>query len=47
MFSLKAKKKPEEVFTPRSAEVNPSMYIGRPDLEQALIPDRPNRLDPP
>lgn len=28
--------KPEEVFTPRSAEVNLEMYVARPDLEKAL-----------
>ena len=28
--------KPEEVFTPRSAEVNVDMYIARPELEKAL-----------
>lgn len=28
--------KPEEVFTPRSAEVNVDMYVPRPDLEAAL-----------
>lgn len=28
--------KPEEVFTPRSAEVNLEMYVARPDLERAL-----------
>ncbi|MCC7042158.1 MAG: ATP-binding protein [Burkholderiales bacterium] len=28
--------KPEEVFTPRSAEVNLEMYVARPELEQAL-----------
>jgi hypothetical protein len=30
------KKKPEEVFTPRAFEVNPTMYMARPDLEAAL-----------
>lgn len=29
-------KKPAEVFTPRSADVNDAMYIHRPDLEKAL-----------
>jgi AAA domain len=29
-------KKPHEVFTPRSAEVNEAMYISRPDLEEKL-----------
>lgn len=33
MFS---RPKPEEVFTPRAAEVNPKMYIARPSLEKAL-----------
>lgn len=28
--------KPEEVFTPRSAEVNSEMYVSRPNLEKAL-----------
>ncbi|MDD2658424.1 MAG: ATP-binding protein [Methylococcales bacterium] len=28
--------KPEEVFTPRSAEVNSEMYVSRPSLERAL-----------
>ncbi|MDE4141096.1 MULTISPECIES: AAA family ATPase [Rhodobacterales] len=28
--------KPEEVFTPRSASVNPRLYITRPDLEEEL-----------
>lgn len=28
--------KPEEVFTPRSAEVNSEMYVSRPSLEKAL-----------
>ncbi len=32
-----SRKKPEEVFTPRSAEVNPRMYITRPDLEDKLV----------
>lgn len=31
-----SKLKPEEVFTPRSPEVNSEMYIARPDLEKAL-----------
>lgn len=30
------KLKPEAVFTPRSADVNPDMYVTRPDLELAL-----------
>ncbi len=30
------KLKPEQVFTPRAAEVNPDMYIPRPGLEKAL-----------
>lgn len=30
------KMKPEEVFTPRSAEVNSEMYVSRPNLEKAL-----------
>lgn len=29
-------KKPEEVFTPRSTDVNEAMYVNRPELEQAL-----------
>jgi hypothetical protein len=29
-------KKPHQVFTPRSAEVNEAMYISRPDLEHKL-----------
>lgn len=34
---LKLRQKyPEEVFTPRSAEVNPTMYINRPELEASL-----------
>lgn len=28
--------KPEQVFTPRAAEVNPTMYVARPALENAL-----------
>ncbi|PZX39401.1 AAA domain-containing protein [Roseinatronobacter thiooxidans] len=28
--------KPEDVFTPRSASVNPKLYIPRPDLEEEL-----------
>lgn len=31
-----SKPKPEEVFTPRSAEVNLDMYVARPELETAL-----------
>ena len=34
MFSTQLK--PEQVFTPRSAEVNPEMYVPRPTLEKAL-----------
>jgi hypothetical protein len=34
MFSTQLK--PEQVFTPRSAEVNPEMYVPRPSLEKAL-----------
>lgn len=30
------KLKPEEVFTPRSAQVNPGMYVDRPDLERQI-----------
>lgn len=30
------KLKPEEVFTPRAAEVNADMYVSRPNLERAL-----------
>lgn len=30
------KLKPEEVFTPRAAEVNKEMYVSRPSLEKAL-----------
>lgn len=33
---LFSRTKPEEVFTPRSAEVNVSMYVARPELEKAL-----------
>ncbi len=33
---LFSKLKPEEVFTPRSAEVNVGMYVARPELEKAL-----------
>ena len=29
-------KRPEEVFTPRAAQVNDDMYVARPDLERAL-----------
>lgn len=29
-------KQPEQVFTPRAFEVNPAMYVDRPDLEAAL-----------
>lgn len=28
--------RPEEVFTPRSAEVNPAMYVDRPEYQQEL-----------
>lgn len=31
-----SKMKPEDVFTPRSAEVNLEMYVARPELERAL-----------
>lgn len=34
MFS--SQPKPEDVFTPRSAEVNLDMYVARPELERAL-----------
>lgn len=34
IFSLGLK--PEDVFTPRSANVNPKLYIPRPDLEEEL-----------
>jgi hypothetical protein len=34
VFSLGLK--PDEVFTPRSANVNPKLYIPRPDLEEEL-----------
>lgn len=34
IFSLGPK--PDEVFTPRSANVNPKLYIPRPDLEEEL-----------
>lgn len=30
-------KSPEDVFTPRSSEVNPVMYINRPELEASLL----------
>ncbi|MGD1862894.1 MAG: ATP-binding protein [Leptolyngbyaceae cyanobacterium] len=30
-------KDPEEVFTPRSPQVNEAMYVSRPDLEESLI----------
>lgn len=30
-------KAPEDVFTPRSAQVNPMLYVPRPDLEEELI----------
>ncbi len=33
---LFSRAKPEEVFTPRSAEVNVGMYVARPELETAL-----------
>ena len=29
-------KRPEEVFTPRASEVNDSMYVDRPELEESL-----------
>jgi len=29
--------RPEDVFTPRSASVNPRTYVSRPDLERALM----------
>lgn len=32
-----AAKKPEEVFTPRAALVNKSMYVSRPDYESELV----------
>jgi hypothetical protein len=35
-MTIKAKK-PNEVFTPRAATVNESMYIRRPKLEERLI----------
>lgn len=35
MFRRKSKQ-PEDVFTPRSAQVNPDMYIPRPGLETSL-----------
>ena len=35
MFGAK-KKEPHDVFTPRSPTINESMYVPRPDLEQAL-----------
>lgn len=33
---LFGKLKPEEIFTPRAAEVNTDMYVSRPNLERAL-----------
>lgn len=33
---LGSRLKPEDVFTPRSAEVNLDMYVTRPELERAL-----------
>jgi len=36
-LSFFAARRPEEVFTPRAALVNKSMYIARPDYEQELI----------
>ena len=32
----KLRKRPEEVFTPRSTDVNDRMYVCRPDLEESL-----------
>ncbi|WP_083225533.1 AAA family ATPase [Neptunicoccus sediminis] len=37
MVLFSSKLKPDEVFTPRSADVNPNLYIPRPDLEEELI----------
>lgn len=36
MFNLFAKIQPEQVFTPRAANVNEAMYIRRPALEEAI-----------
>jgi len=37
MFATRpSPKKPEDVFTPRSANVNDRMYVPRPDLEASL-----------
>lgn len=37
MSILSTDPRPEDVFTPRSATVNPSMYVQRKDLEEMLI----------
>jgi Cdc6-like AAA superfamily ATPase len=34
--AFKPKKEPEEVFTPRAAEINERMYVTRPRLEESL-----------
>jgi archaellum biogenesis ATPase FlaH len=36
MSIFSPKLEPDNVFTPRSAEVNPKLYISRPDLEEEL-----------
>jgi hypothetical protein len=43
LFGSKSKT-PEQVFTPRSAEVNEVMYISRPDLEEKLLQALQGRL---
>ncbi|KPD10348.1 AAA family ATPase [Phaeobacter sp. 11ANDIMAR09] len=37
MAIFSSKPKPDDVFTPRSPKVNPSLYIPRPDLEEELV----------
>lgn len=37
MAIFSSKPKPDDVFTPRSADVNPKLYIPRPDLEEELV----------
>jgi len=37
MAIFSSKLKPDDVFTPRSADVNPKLYIPRPDLEEELV----------
>jgi MoxR-like ATPase len=36
MALIRADLKPEDVFTPRAATVNQSMYIDRPQLERSI-----------